>query len=198
MSLFSHRPPADVRHRLQLPHGDSLLVAVRLPDDRWAVATRQALHLVPVAGEPSRVPWSTIERGTLDTPTHTLTVHWVTGATVALELPEDADGKAFARTFRERVQQSVVHTTSVRVPGGGQVQVALRRDEGGELFTQVLGGPGIDLGDPRVLSALEDAEDRVREAAGLRDVPHTRGPATGEERRGDGGVPPHRLSGGDE
>ena len=174
MSLFSHRPPADVRHRLQLPHGDALLVAVRLPDDRWAVVGRQALHLVPVTGEPSRVPWSTIERGTLDTASHTLTVHWVTGATVALELPEDADGKACARTFRERVQQSVVHTTSVHVPGGGQAQVALRRDEDGELFTQVLGGPQVDLADPRVQAALEEAEARVREAAGLRDVPHPR------------------------
>ncbi|OZB87580.1 MAG: hypothetical protein B7X41_12575 [Microbacterium sp. 14-71-5] len=182
MSLFSHRPPADVRRRLALPSGDALLVAVRLPDDRWAVASRHGLHLVPAVGDVAHVPWSTIERGTLDTATHTLTVHWVTGATAALELPEDADGKAFARTFRERVQQSVVHTTSVSVPGGGQVQVALRRTAEGELFTQVLGGSRVDLDDRRVLEAIDQAEARVREAAGLRDVlrrddsPHPDGP----------------------
>jgi len=169
MSLFSHRLPADVRQRLGLVHGDSMLVAVRLPDGRWAVASRQGLHLVPAAGDVAHVPWSSIERGTLDTATHTLTVHWVTGATAALELPEDADGKAFARTFRERVQQSVVHTTTVTV-AGGQVQVALRRAEDGELFTQVLGGPRVDLADPTVRRALDEAERRVREAAGLRDL----------------------------
>lgn len=168
MSLFSHRPPADVRRRLALPHGDALLLAVQLSDERWAVASRHALHLVPVEGDVAHVPWSTIERGTLETTTHTLTVHWVTGATVDLELPEDADGKAFARTFRERVQQSVVHATSLTLPGGGQAQVALRRSEDGELFTQVLGGPQVDLTDPQVAQALDEAERRVREAAGLR------------------------------
>ncbi len=169
MSLFTHRPPADVRRRLDLRRGDALLVAVRLPDERWAAASRDALHLLPREGEAAHVPWSAIERGTLDTPTHTLTVHWVTGATAVLVLPEDADGRAFARTFRERVQQSVVHSTTVTLPGAGQVQVALRRDAAGELFTQVLGGARVDLADPQVRAVLDEAESRVREAAGLRD-----------------------------
>lgn len=168
MPRLSHRPPAEIRRRLDLAHGDALLVAVRMTDDRWAVASRRALHLVPAVGEVAHVPWSAIERGTLDTASHTLTVHWVTGATAAIELPEDADGKAFARTFRERVQQSVVHATTVTVPGGGQVQVALRRGADGELFTQVLGGPRVDPSDPEVRRLLDDAETRVREAAGLR------------------------------
>lgn len=169
MARFRHRPPADVLSRLSLAHGDALLNAVQLVGGGWAVATTRGLHLVghDEAAAPVATPWCDIDRASLDPASRTLTVWWVSGAQRALVLPEDADAQAFARTFRERVQQSVIHAVTVTLPGGAQARVALRRDPDGALFTQTLGDAGVDPTDPEVSAALRRAEASVREAAGL-------------------------------
>jgi len=74
---------------------------------------------------------------------------------------------AFSQTFRERVQQSVVHAVSVTLPRGQRARVVLRRDEAGTMFTQVLGDASIDLSDPAVAAVVDAAEDEVRDAVGL-------------------------------
>ena len=74
---------------------------------------------------------------------------------------------AFSQSFRERVQQSVVHAVSVTLPGGQRARVVLRRDETGTMFTQVLGDASIDLSDPAVAALVDAAEDEVRDAVGL-------------------------------
>jgi len=171
VALFSRRRlPAAERPRLDLRPGDAVLVGVALEDERWAVASRRALHVLVPGGQVQRNPWSDVDRGSLDAETRTLTVRWVWGEEIALVFPEGSDARAFAQTFRERVQQSVVHAATVTVPAGSpaagqQVRVALRRDEEGDLFTQVLGA--VDLADPVVAAAVDEAEEQVRDAAGL-------------------------------
>ncbi|AEI11798.1 hypothetical protein Celgi_1279 [Cellulomonas gilvus ATCC 13127] len=154
------------RRRLDLRRGDRVLVATTLADGRRAVATRLALHVLSDAST-ARTPWADVDRGSLDATTRTLTVRWVWGASDAFVFTSDRGSVAFTQTFRERVQSSVVHAASVPLPAGGQARVALRRDEDGELFTQVVADDGVDLADPAVTAAVDRAESAVRSAAGL-------------------------------
>ena len=170
MPRFRHRPPAAVVARLDLPHGDAVLAGVALAGGGWALASRRAFHLLAddETASDAVTAWCDVDRGVLDPATRTLTVWWVSGARRALTLPDDADAQQFARTFRDCVQQSVVHAVTVTLPGGAHAQVALRRDPQGELFTQTLGSSDeVDVADPAVAAALAKAEAAVREAAGL-------------------------------
>lgn len=182
MALFSRRRrlPDAVRRHLDLVPGDAVLAAAPLAggttgqdapgeDVRWAVVTRRALHLVDAdaATPPVRAPWSDVDHGSLDADARTLAVHWVSGARTDLPLADDPAARDLAQTFRERVQQSVVHVEHVSLPGGGRVRVALRRDEDGGLFTQTIGDGRVDLRDPAVARAVAAAEARVRAEVGL-------------------------------
>ncbi|AEE46404.1 hypothetical protein [Cellulomonas fimi] len=164
--LRRRRLPAPERALLDLRPGDKVLVEAHLTDGRWAVATRRAVHLLE-EGQVVRVPWSDVDRGSLDPTTRVLTVTWVWGGTSRLPFAQDGASVAFTQTFRERVQQSVVHAVPVTVPGGARVRLALRRDEEGEIFTQVLGDGTVDVEDPAVSAALDVAEAEARDAAGL-------------------------------
>lgn len=173
MPLFTRRPalPTDVRNRLALAHGDRVLTAAARDGGGWAVASREALHLVTGDGADAAVephPWADVDRGSFDPDTSSFTIHWVTGTSDVLRLAPPVP-RAFAQTFRERVQSSVVHVETVRVPGAGPVRVALRRGGGGALFTQVIGTARVRLDDPEVARVVDEAERRVRSAAGLRD-----------------------------
>jgi hypothetical protein len=168
--IFRRRPalPADVRQSLALVTGDRVLASAALTDGRWVVATRRALHLAPVdGGDVERTPWADVDRASFDPETTTITVYRVTGAveTLALTPPVPV---TFAQTLRERVQSSVVHVETVTVPRGGKVRVALRRGDDDELFTQVIGSGLVDLTDPEVARVIDQAEEQVRAAAGLR------------------------------
>ncbi|MFC8193130.1 hypothetical protein ACFUMH_15855 [Cellulomonas sp. NPDC057328] len=186
MALFSRRRrlPDAVRRRLDLAHGDTVLAAAPLDaarggevaqdadgTGRWAVVTRRALHLVDADpdADVARTPWSDVDRGTLDAESRTLTVHWASGATTDLPLADDPAARDLAQTFRERVQQSVVHVEHVTLPGGGRVRVALRRDEEGAFFTQTIGDGRVDLRDPAAARVVAEAEARVRAEVGLPD-----------------------------
>lgn len=167
MPLFSRRPamPDDVRRALDLPPGDRVL-ATAASGDRWLVATRRALYVAD-AGTVDRHPWADVDRASFVPEPAAITVHWVTGAAEELPLTPPVP-VTFAQTLRERVQSSVVHVETVTLPGAGPVRVALRRGEQGELFTQVIGTGRVDLTDPGVATLLDEAEARVRAAAGLR------------------------------
>lgn len=160
------RLPAADRALLDLRPGDRVLVDAHLTDGRWAVASRRALHLLE-DGKVARVAWSDVDRGSLDPATRVLTVTWVWGGTSRLPFAQDSASVSFTQTFRERVQQSVVHVVPVTVPGGAKVRLALRRDEDGEIFTQVLGDAEVDVDDPAVSAALDVAEAEARDAVGL-------------------------------
>jgi hypothetical protein len=166
--LFSrrHALPDAARRALDLPPDDRVLAAARVPGGRWVAASRRALHLVD-GDAVARHPWTDVDRASFTPEPAAITVHWVSGRTqeVPLEAPVPV---AFAQAFRERVQSSVVHVETVALPGGTTVRVALRRGEDGDLFTQVTGPGTVDLTDPGVVALLDDAEARVRSAAGLR------------------------------
>ncbi len=168
MALFSRRRrlPDPQRRALDL-RDDTILASAPLADGRWAVTTRRALHLVG-DGPTARIPWADVDRGSLDATSATLTVHWVSGARTALVLAPDVDAWDLTQSFRERVQQSIVHVEHVEVPGARTpVRVALRRDEHGDLFTQVVGDGTVDLRDPQVARLVAAAEAHVRAEAGL-------------------------------
>ncbi|WP_203748395.1 hypothetical protein [Cellulomonas chitinilytica] len=168
MPLFSRRRrlPAAERARLDLLPGDSVLASTELVDGQWVVASRRALHVLGAA-EVARSPWCDVDGGTLDPTTRTLTVRWVWGSTSRLVFPEEPGARTFSQAFRERVQQSVVHVVTAVVPDGRRVKVALRRDEDGELFTQVIPDGAVDLTDPAVTTAVDAAEAEIRDAVGL-------------------------------
>ena len=155
-----------MRRALDL-RGDAVLASAPLLDGRWVVTTRRALYVVGPEGA-VRTPWADVDRGSLDATTGTLTVHWVSGATTDLVLGPDSAAWDLTQSFRERVQQSIVHVEHVTLPGTQeQVRVALRRDEDGSLFTQVIGPGDVDLSDPAVARRIALVERRVRAEAGL-------------------------------
>ncbi|HQY33978.1 hypothetical protein [Actinotalea sp.] len=165
MALLRRAPhlPDEVRDRLDLA-GDRPLAVGRLADG-WAVATRTGLR-VAVGEHVLARPWCDVNAARLDAEAVTLTVTWVDGATeTVLHLADDAP--ALPRAVHDRVQSSVVHGEQVTVPDGQSARVVLRRAADGSLFTQVIGTGGVDLADPAVGAAVDAAEARVREAAGL-------------------------------
>lgn len=165
MSL-RHRPPSSVVARLALARGDALLAAVQLGEGRWAVASRSGLHLVD--DDVVAAPWSDVDHGVLDPETRTLTVTFVTGGRRDVVLPETRDAQAFARVFRERVEHSLVHTTTVRLPDGSdRARIAVRRGADERLFTQLLADARLDLRDPAVAAAVDEAEAAARDAVAL-------------------------------
>ncbi|GGB92185.1 hypothetical protein [Cellulomonas carbonis] len=166
MPLFRRRPalPDDVRERLGAARSDVLAVAELA--DGWAVATRAGLAVV--RGEDVlRRAWTDVDAARLSDETSALTVTWVDG-TPATELAlVDRSPGGLPRVLHERVQSSVVHHEQVALPGRRTVRVVLRRDADGRLFTQVIGTGHVDLTDPSTARAVDEAEARVREAAGL-------------------------------
>ncbi len=158
------RLPDDVRRALDLRRGEKVLATAPLTDG-WAIATTQ--HLQVVGGEQLRRAWSDVDGARLDPESAELTVTWVDGSAPSVLRLDEEHARVLARTVHERVQSSVVHTARVTVPGGSVVRIALRRDADGGLLTQVLGDGRVDLTDPRTAAAVDEAEAKVREAAGL-------------------------------
>ena len=167
MSLLRRTPlPDDVRSRLDLARGERVLAAGRLTDG-WAVATTADLAVVPTEGEPVRRAWTDVATARLDPEGRAVTVTWVDGATpTVLRLADDGAGRLPA-VLRQCVDSSVVHSERVLLADRTAVQVVLRRDANRRLFTQVIGPGGVDLDDPATAAAVDAAELRVREAAGL-------------------------------
>ncbi|RYV52588.1 hypothetical protein [Pengzhenrongella frigida] len=160
-----HALPPDVRSHLELRRGDRVIAAAEITGG-WVVASRLALYVAPAGLPVQRRPWADVDRASLDPETETITVGWIDGTSQDLHLLDNRR-PAFPRALRERVQSSVVHAETVVVPGGTQVRVALRRDEDGELFSQVIGQGRVNLADPAVAAVVDAAEARVRGAAGL-------------------------------
>lgn len=171
MSLL-RRPslPDDVRAALDLARGERVLASGRLTDG-WAVATTRGLAVVPGgdagAGDPLRRAWTDVSTGRLDPDAETLTVEWVDGAAPTVLHLADARDLRFPAAFRQCVDSSVVHSEAVTLADRLVVRVVLRRDGDGGLFTQVMGPGTVDLTDPATADAVDAAEARVREAAGL-------------------------------
>jgi hypothetical protein len=183
-SWFAHRPQKAVRRAVRSHRTDSVLAQAPLvtsAGEAWAFATRAELLLIsapeaPTAkgdtesrGAPSVVvhrEWADVDRATYDTDSNVIRVHWVDGDEPT---PIALDGRrsVLPQVLRERVQWSVVLAEPVKLPGGRSARVAVRRRVDGELFSQVIGGNGVDLADPETARVIDAAEERVRSAAGL-------------------------------
>src|SRR5450830_564249 len=139
--------PDDVRARLELERGERVLSSALLQDG-WAIVTTYHLHELTADGATLRRPW-------------------VDGAAPTdLRLADDRSME-FPRVVRQCVDSSVVHSERLTLPSGAVVRIALRRAAGDALFTQVLGTGDVDLSDPATAAAVDAAEARVRDAAGL-------------------------------
>ncbi len=139
------------------------LASAPLPDDGWVVATRAGIWLL-VDGTPLHRRWTDVDGAAL-AEDGALTLRWVDG-TPPTTLEVEARSRV-PRVVHERVQASVVLAEKVPVRGDRNLRVALRRSADGELFTQVIGNGRVDLTDPTISAAVDDAEARIREAAGL-------------------------------
>jgi hypothetical protein len=169
MALLRRHPtlPDDVRARLEVPPGDRVLAAAELTDG-WAVATPRHLHVLPTEGPPTRRAWCDVSGARMDPDAAVLTVTWVDGAPpTALRLTDDRS-RVFPDTVRQCIDSSILLSEKVPLPAGREARVALRRDADGGLLTQVVGTPDVDLTDPATAAAVDAAEARLREAAGLR------------------------------
>ena len=183
-SWFGHRPQKAVRRTVRSHRTDSVLAQAPLvtsAGEAWAFATRAELLLISAPegangqgdaasrGAPSVVvhrEWADVDRATYDTESNVIRVHWVDGDEPT---PLTLDGRrsVLPQVLRERVQWSVVLAEPVKLPGGRSARVAVRRRADGELFSQVIGGRDVDLADPNTADAIDAAEARVRNAAGL-------------------------------
>jgi len=160
--------PDPVRRSLDVPASDRVLASAELADGSWAVATRtELLTSDPTGGVVARRPWSDVDRAGYAPETATITVSWVDGAPPLALTLADARRTSLAQTLRERVQSSVVLSETVTFAPGLTARVAVRRDGDGELFSQVVADPGVDLTDPEVTARVDAAEGRVRSASGL-------------------------------
>jgi hypothetical protein len=131
-------------------------------DGDCVVATRSGLH-TRLDGQVLVRAWTDVDSAALDAETGELEVRWVDGTPPVRFEP----GQALGRVVHERVQNSVVLAETVPVRGDRALRVAVRRDQDGTLFTQVVGNGRVDLSDPAVAGAVDAAEARLREAAGL-------------------------------
>jgi hypothetical protein len=183
-SWFGRRPQKAVRRAVRSHRTDAVLAQAPLvtsAGEAWAFATRAELLLISAPetaggqgdaesrGAPSVVvhrEWADVDRATYDTDSNVIRVHWVDGEEPT---PLTLDGRrtVLPQVLRERVQWSVVLAEPVKLSGGRSARVAVRRRADGELFSQVIGGRGVDLSDPEAARALDAAEARVRSAAGL-------------------------------
>lgn len=133
---------------------------------RYAIATEH--RVVLDLGDQVMVRrWCDVDSASLDAQSAELTIRWADGSGATTVTLSDAKPQAFARVFRERVQSSVVHAETVKLPGGGTVRVAVRRDENDALFSEVIGDGRVRLDDPATASVIVAAEARVRESVGL-------------------------------
>ncbi|WP_454043541.1 hypothetical protein [Cellulosimicrobium sp. Marseille-Q8652] len=163
-----HSLPDPVRRALDVPAGDRVLASAELVDGSWAVATRSTLLTCGPSGAVTlRRPWSDVDRASYAPESSTISVTWVDGDAPAELRLADPRRSSLVQTLRERVQSSVVLSETVTFAAGRTARVAVRRDLDGGLFSQVVTGPGVDLGDPEVAARVDAAESRVRSASGL-------------------------------
>lgn len=170
MALFPRRAalPDAVRAALDLAPRERVLASTPLADG-WAVATTHGLRVVPTDGEAPelRRPWVDVSGGRLEADDAVLQVTWVDGSPAARLQLADTGSMEFPRVFRQCVDSSLVHYETVQLSRGRSVRVALRRDPADGMLTQVIGTGDVDLDDPATAAAVDAAELRVRDAAGL-------------------------------
>ncbi len=82
---------------------------------------------------------------------------------VGVDLPME-----FLSILRDRVENSVVLSETIALTSAENVRVAVRRDEVGDIFVEVLYDDGIDPNHPVVMKKVAPVVARLREVSGAR------------------------------
>jgi len=174
MGLFNHKTrraelaPAVVK-ALELAKGERVL-AFALDDHTGAhvVATTYAIAVVTSATEPTlRRRWLSVDAGSWDPETATLTVTWADGR-LPLQWSMRDQATLLPETVRERVQASVVLGTRLSLGDRRSGRVAIRQDFAtGELISQTILGRSTSLDDPEVQAHVKAALAHLRDQVGL-------------------------------
>jgi hypothetical protein len=157
--------PADMRRRLPLQPGESVLAAARDRDGRWYAGTARAL-LVPDHDDWRRLPWENLERATWDRDNDQLIVV----ETADFGEPEPTyraaltEPQRLLELIRERVTASIVVKVFEPVQGKRGVTVSGRRSphSDDQLAWSVLIDPGLDETSEPVRAAARRAFDAAR------------------------------------
>ncbi|ROR74115.1 hypothetical protein [Bogoriella caseilytica] len=161
------RLPEHLREHLS----DRSHALAELQHGSWSAVTARALViLTTVEGgevEVSSAAWHELEHGSWDGEEGVLTLTWIDRARPQLVLtPAHERVEAFTAAVRERIQSSVVHTEHGTTPSGASIRAYIRRDDRGELLSQVTATGRLGT-DPSEAEVVDEVERRAREAVGL-------------------------------
>jgi hypothetical protein len=165
--LFGRRTaiPAPILHALQFGPGERVLAWSSLVGGGAAAATISGLRILTPRGKLISRPWVGVDHAVWDQDSAMLVIWWVDSRqTTPLEILDDVG--RLPEVIRERVQASVVLTSSVVLSGGRIARVALRRDASGELSAQSLLPPGVRADAPDVAPLLMRATAALWAEAG--------------------------------
>ena len=179
MGLFNRRPspaelPPAITAALDLAKGERVL-AFGVDDNTggYVVATTFALAVVtPTAVTPTaectvRRRWLSVDAGSWEPVTATLTVTWTDGGRAGQWSFRDQP-TLLPETLRERVQASVVIATRLNLGDRRTGRVAIRQDfETRELISQTILGRYTRADDPEVQAHVRAALAHLRDQVGL-------------------------------
>src|SRR5450759_2667836 len=184
MGLFNRRPsraqlPPAITAALGLARGERVL-AFGVDDNTggYVVATTFALAVVtPTAVTPTAVTptaectvrrrWLSVDAGSWEPVTATLTVTWTDGGRAGQWSFRDQP-TLLPETLRERVQASVVIATRLNLGDRRTGRVAIRQDfETRELISQTILGRYTRADDPEVQAHVRAALAHLRDQVGL-------------------------------
>jgi hypothetical protein len=174
MGLFKRlvsRPPLApaIAQALELAKGERVL-AYAVDDNSGAhvVATTYALAVVTSTGQRTvRRRWLSVDAGSWEPETATLTVTWAEGGRAGQWSFRDQQ-TPLPETLRERVQASVVLSTSLNLGDRRTGRVAIRQDFATrELICQTILGRQARVDDPEVQAHVHAALAHLKDQVGL-------------------------------
>lgn len=137
-----------------------------LRDGRALAIAPEAL-LIARDGDVEALPWFQFRSADWDGDRRVLTLHPVSSTKADLIFETENDQVfAFTTGVRERIESSIVHAVTRELAGDHLVQILIRRDEAGELFSQtVVSGDADFVAAHR--SEIDAIERSARQAVGL-------------------------------
>jgi hypothetical protein len=151
--------PAEVSQALELTglrSSERLLAWSSLVGGGAAAATVHDLRIITPRGKKIMRPWVDVDHAVWEQESRMLVIWWVDSrVTTPLEIQDDVG--RLPEVVRERVQSSVVLTSSVPLPDGRAARAALRRTRDGSLVGQTLVPPGVKPDAPEIAPVLASA-----------------------------------------
>jgi hypothetical protein len=145
--------------------GNRLLAWSSLVGGGAAAATIKDLRIVTPRGKKIIRPWAQVDHAVWEQHSRMLVIWWVgSRQTTPLEIQDDVG--RLPEVIRERVQSSVVLTSSVLLSDGRAARVALRRTVDGSLTAQTLLPAGVKEDAPDVAPLLKAAVNALWAEAG--------------------------------